>query len=280
MSEPFSVAVGAIGIASAFTACVDCFGYVQLGRHFGRDFQTDMLVLDSARLRLTRCGEAARIYDDPKLGKPDATEGEVQTANDILLQILVLFADTKKISKKYKLGPNNREDLSVLAPDDLDPAIAALSNKMKELAVKRQKGSSVLKLASWALYRRSELKELVASITTFIDSLETAFPAPQSQFALAREEISQINDEKSLQLLAGAALSVDAGLRTAIKEVTGHQYSNVGVHGEAQLGDAFSSDWTRRAIGPSHGYRFVSVDKGGRALLGNMYGGTGFWDSR
>ena len=32
MAEPFSITAGAVGIAAAFSACVDCFGYVQLGR--------------------------------------------------------------------------------------------------------------------------------------------------------------------------------------------------------------------------------------------------------
>ena len=69
MAEPFGIAAGAIGIASAFTACVDCFENVQLGRHFGRDFQTSQLALNCARLRLTRWGESADIYNNPKLGR-------------------------------------------------------------------------------------------------------------------------------------------------------------------------------------------------------------------
>ena len=51
MAEPFGIATWAVGIAAAFTACVDCFGYVQLGHHFERDFQTDLLALNCARLR-------------------------------------------------------------------------------------------------------------------------------------------------------------------------------------------------------------------------------------
>jgi hypothetical protein len=86
------------------TACVDCFGYVQLGRHFGRDFQTDVLALNCARLRLTRWGQAVNIYDDPKLGRQDATPAEIQTAKDTLHHILRLFADTGKISKKYSIS--------------------------------------------------------------------------------------------------------------------------------------------------------------------------------
>src|SRR5438046_8489859 len=163
MGEPFCIAAGAIGIAAAFTACVDCFGYVQLGRHFGRDFQTDLLALNCARLRLTRWGQAVNIYEDPNLGRPDAKPAEIQTAKDTLLQILVLFANTEKISKKYKLNAKAGDDLSILGPDDMDPAVMVVNNKMKELATRRQRGSSVLKTASWALYHRSKLKALIVN---------------------------------------------------------------------------------------------------------------------
>jgi hypothetical protein len=36
MAKPFGIIAGAVGIAAAFTACVDCFNYIQLGRRFGR----------------------------------------------------------------------------------------------------------------------------------------------------------------------------------------------------------------------------------------------------
>jgi hypothetical protein len=87
--------------------------YVQFGRHFGRDFQTSQLALNCARLCFTRWGESVKIYDDPKLGRQDATAIEIQLAKDALLQIIVLFADTETISKKYKLTSKAGEDLSV-----------------------------------------------------------------------------------------------------------------------------------------------------------------------
>jgi hypothetical protein len=61
MAEPFGIVAGAVGIAATFKACVDCFEYIQLGRHFGRDYQTDLLSLNCARLRLTRWGQAVNI---------------------------------------------------------------------------------------------------------------------------------------------------------------------------------------------------------------------------
>lgn len=210
MTEPFGIAAGAVGIAAAFTACVDCFGYVQLGRDFGKDFQTNLLTLNCARLRLTRWGQAVNIYEDPQMGKPDATSAEVQTVKESLHQILLLFANTEKISKRYRLNAKTGEDLSILLTDDMNPTIVGLSNKMKELAIRRQKGSSVLKTASWALYHRSNLKELIADITSLINNIENLFPAPQAQLELVKQETVEIQDKEALEVIENAAQDIDS----------------------------------------------------------------------
>ena len=276
MAEPFGIVAGAIGVTSAFTACVDCFEYVQFGRHFGRDFETSKLALDCARLRLTRWGESVNIYDDPKLGRQDATATEIQLAKDALLQILVLFADTESISKKYKLTANAREDLSAFSTGDMDPKMVVLDNKMKGLATQRQKKGRFLKLASWALHHRSALKDLLEQIVSLIDEIEKLFPAPQAQTTLVQQEAAEIGDKQSLKLIA---MGVDSLLQKTVKEViAGHQYSNIGIKGQAHTGDAYSSDWSGGAIGASHKYDGIEVEEGGKALVGNKYGGKDFWD--
>jgi hypothetical protein len=279
MAEPFGVIAGTIGISSAFTACVDCFEYIQFGRHFGRDIQTDLLAISCARLRLSRWGEAVNIYDDPKLGRPDATATEIRTAKGTLLQILALFADTEEISKKYELTAKASESLDLLSATEIDPAIVVLENCMKNLAVRRQKGRRFLKLTSWALYHRAEFRQLIDSVILLIDNLEKLFPAPQAQIMLVRQEAAGIGDKASLELMENVAKGVDDLLQKAAQEVlTGHEYLNVVVSGQAQFGDAYSSDWKGRAIGLSHKYDSVQVEKGGKGLLGNKYGGKDFWD--
>ena len=278
MAEPFGIVAGAIGIASAFTACVDCFEYIQFGRHFGRDFQTDQLALSCARLRLTRWGESVNIYDDPRLGRPGATTAEIQVAKDTLLQILVLFADTEGISKKYKLTAKAGEDLSAFSTGDIDPTLVALDNRMNGLAIKRQKGSRFLKLTSWAIYHRAEFRHLIDNITSLIDNIEKLFPEPQARITLARQEVAEFGNKESVELVENAAKGVDSMLQTAAQEVlTGHQYLNVVIRGQAQTGDAYSSDWKVVVNGP-HKYDGVEVEKGGKGLIGNKYGGKDFWD--
>jgi hypothetical protein len=280
MAEPFGIAAGAMGIATAFTACIDCFEYIQFGRRFGRDFQTDQLALGCARLRLARWGESVNIYDDPRLGRPDATATEIQVAKDTLLQILALFADTEGISKKYRIAARAGEDLSVFSMGDIDPMVMALDNKMKSLAIQRQKGSRFLKLTSWALYHRYELRDLLERIVSLIDNIEILFPPPQAQITLVRQDAAEIGDKKSLELVENAAKGVDSLLQTAAQELlTGHQYLNVRIRGQAHAGDAFSTDWEGGAIGASHKYESVEVEKGGKGLIGNKYGGKDFWDN-
>jgi hypothetical protein len=105
------------------------------------------------------------------------------------------------------------------------------------------------------------------------------FPAPQAQITLAQQEAAAVGDKKSLKLIENVAKGVDSLLQTAAREVlTSHQYLNIVVKGQAHTGDAYSSDWARGAIGASHKYDGVEVDKGGKALIGNKYGAKDFWD--
>jgi hypothetical protein len=280
MAEPFGIVAGAVGIAAAFTTCVDCFEFIQLGRHFGRDFQTNLLTLNCARLRLTRWGRAINIYNDPQLGNPNASPAEVQTAKDTLIQILVLFANTEKISNKYKLS-SNAGGLSVYSTSDMDPALLALNNKMRDLAIKRQKGTGLLKKTSWALYHNSEFSKLIEDITTLIDNLENLFPAPASQLELVKQEAAEMKDKQKLQLVENAADGVDELLHAVAKEArTGHQYLNVVVVGQAKAlnGDVFGSDWKGKAMGTSHTYDGVRVEGNAKVLNGNKYGGKDFFD--
>lgn len=59
--EPIGFTVGIVGLIGTFTACVDCFDYIYIGRRLGRDYETSMIKLDLIRLRFTRWGEAAGL---------------------------------------------------------------------------------------------------------------------------------------------------------------------------------------------------------------------------
>jgi hypothetical protein len=287
MAEPFGIVSGAVSIATAFTACVDCFEYVKLGRRFGRDFQTSQLSLTCARLRLSRWGAAVRIYDDPQLGNPNATPDELQAAKSTLFQILLLFENSADISKKYRLRATSSDDLSEFSVGDLDPVSAALDNKMRDIVSRRQKGASILKMTKWALFDGSEFARLIDNITRLINDLETLFPASQQQVraALVRSDILELpQGEQYLRLLARISQGVDSLLGEAANQApTGHRYGNMQITGSAVVmnGDSFLQGWQHGAVGKSHSYDGIVVQQGGnpRILNGNQYGGgKNIWD--
>ena len=282
MAEPFGIVAGAVSIAATFNACVECFEYVQLGRHFGRDFQTNQIKLDCCKLRLTRWGESVDIHNDPELGYLEPKPTELQTAKKTLFQILALFEDTAKISNQYKLKAKAGDDISVFSTNDMDPSLRGLNNMMRELAIKRQKNSNLLKITTWALYRSSDFKQLIENITILIGQLETLFPASSAQrTVLVTQEMAVIKNAQELQLLEDAAQNVDKLLHAAVKEArTGHRYLNVAAAGQSKVqnGDVIDSNWQGSAIGSSNLYDGVRAEGNAKVLNGNKYGGKDFWE--
>jgi uncharacterized small protein (DUF1192 family) len=147
-----------------------------------------------------------------------------------LLQILVLFADTESISKKYKLTAKAGEDLSAYSTGDMDPKMVLLDNKMRALATQRQKKGRFLKLASWALYHRSTLKGLLEQIAHLSTRSRNYSPHLRPKPRLSNKK--QQRYKQSLELIEDAATGVDNLLQKTVKEViSGHQYSNIGIKG-------------------------------------------------
>ncbi len=286
MAEVFGIVSGAVGIVSIFSSCVECFDYVQTGRRFGKDFQADLLTLSLLKLRISRWGEAVQIYDDPKLGRPEATDADVQLAKNTLLQILVLFEDSSKISNRYRLEAAQGEDLTPLTRGEMDPRFAAMDNKMKALVERRQKSTGFRKLASWALYHRDRYDDLVEGITKLVDNLEQAFPAPEKASALAKTDAEQISagppaeQKDTLELLRVLAAKVDGVVGAKAVETAasrGISIGSVDVMDKARLrsGDFVSPAWKGETNLPQSGSTVAvgSLHAGGesRVMAGNTY---------
>lgn len=279
MAEPFGITAGAVNIAAAFTTCVDCFGYIQLGRHFGKDYQTNLLTLSMVRLRLSRWGEAVDIYGDPQFGNPNATNEDLQLVKNTLLQILVLFADTEKLSKKFRLTGKSG-DLSSCAASETEPT-HSLANKMRDLAIKRQKRTSLVKLTSWALYDGAEFTKLIDNITKLIDNLQRLFPAPETEAKLVKKEVEIVNNKQELHTLEKAVGDADMLFRTtAAGARTGHLYIDTEASENAKMfnGNSYENDWagTERP-GPSHVYDGVKASEHAMVQNGDRYGGKDFF---
>jgi hypothetical protein len=227
MAETAGLVVGVVALASLFNNTVECFEFVQLGRTFGKSFQTSQLQLDSARLRLSRWGKSLSLDDDVRdtmsLQGRFGSETNVKHAEALLGQIVELFAEAEGVSDSYKNRTALQDNsLAVYNPQtDLDPAIAKLHEKMRQLAIERQNRSGVRQKAKWALYQEKHFRRLIEDITELVDSLVELFPATQqSQRELCDTEISAIGEGEGMSVLKEIAAAQDKLLEQAIKKAT------------------------------------------------------------
>ncbi|KAK4205951.1 Big S protein encoded by the het-S protein [Rhypophila decipiens] len=289
MAEPFGIVAGALGVASLFNNCVDCFEYVQLGRHFGHDYERCQLRLDIAKARLSRWGEAVNIKDDLRFHSSAPIDKSVQLAQSIIEEILLLFESAQKTSKRYELVAD-QQDLVVFEDKDMKPVGRALHRRLKDLVSQRQKQTGLAKKTAWALYDGKSLEKIVDQVAGFVDELEKAFPIEAVCHKLAEIEIEEVEDEASLTILKDAAGGIDAAMsdaaaqkidaimgRNSAKDIRtverarvqlGNVVTEAALHSEIRI-----SDQTTNSVE-------TVVGKGeSRVLIGNEYGGKGFWDN-
>lgn len=293
MAEVFGIIAGAVNIATTFSAVIEVFDYVQLGRRFGRDYQTSQLKLTLLRLRLSRWGEAVDVYNDPQLGDPSATPTEIKVAKDTLQQILALFEDSCKTSRKFGVrdAAGSPRAVDPAAEPDLAAALA-VENKMKSLAKRRQKGSSFSRLTSWAVHHGAALKTLIDDISALAGELEALFPAPKERTrALAEREVSVVQGEGEAKALALASDKLDEVIHEAVAAAggggrRGHTYKGVEISDAAVVanGTAYFDNFNYGAAGPggelrsgaSHLYEGVKIEGNGKTVVlnGDRYGGV------
>jgi Prion-inhibition and propagation len=207
--EPVTFTVGVAGLIGTFTACVDCFEYIRIGRSLGADHQTAIVKLDLARLRLTRWGRSVGIVQGDqdideavavtqlksKLGAP---EKDFETVTNTLGQLFTLFKMSAETSNRLssRIESEDETDNSTLNAD-----IAFLHKRMRDLAIQRQKKSTVLQKTSWALHRKKDFTNLVDQITELTSALVEVAPVKAQQQELCRAEVEEISNDRSLVVL-------------------------------------------------------------------------------
>ncbi|KAM0349899.1 hypothetical protein ACHAP4_010254 [Fusarium culmorum] len=288
MAEIFGIVSGALSVAAIFNNCVDTFEYIQLGRHFGEDFQRYQLKLELAKTRLGRWGEAISINKEPRFSSFTSADKEVNIAREILEDIASCFEGAQKKSSRYADRADQRE-LEVFGESDMNPMLQRLHKHSKDIARQRQKTTSIIKKAKWALYDAKSLERTIDQICSWVDELEKLFPAESAQTQLVEREIEMIDDKPSLEALEDAASGVDPVMEDAVQRklnmIEGHNSVEfVNLEGSAKflVGNVFSEKFLQRDVllndRTKNSMRTISATHQSRLQVGNVYGGRGFWE--
>lgn len=205
------------------------------------------------------------------------SERDFNIAKDLLEQIKDCFEDAEHLSEKFKNRTIERtkqsEDLLTYDPQsDLDPEFQRLHLTMRELAIKRQSRTNIVKKTTWALYEKKRFDTLIAEVTEFVDKLVDLFPSVQdSQKILCKTEVSAVRDTGDLALLKNIASSDDPYLEAAVvkeMESRGHVFTYWKADGKSKM---WAGD--ENAFGvkiKSHYYSKYSVSGETDIHLGNV----------
>ncbi|KAI0377887.1 hypothetical protein F5Y04DRAFT_171205 [Hypomontagnella monticulosa] len=285
MAEVFGVVAGAVGIASALSACIDGIGGIQIGRHFGSDFETFQLRLRMLELRLARWGEATRVYEDPQLNSPFATADESRAAKDTLFRILELIQKSHSLSQKFQPPRGQKGDCPTGSTGQLKGDIVSLDGRIRDIITQRKHGKvGGVKIARWVLYSREHAMQLIADITSLIDLLQQLFPMPEKELALAREEVRQLSSavadqQSTMRNLQQAVEGIDGDFKKAIESLAarGHRYEDQLAEDDARIhnGNTFTKAWEEASAplptGPAMTFGYIRAGGSSRVRNGDVY---------
>jgi hypothetical protein len=272
------LALGVVGLAGLFNNAVDSYGYIRLGQHYARDFETNQTKLDLSRLQLSRWGAALGLDAHPTQARSlpalSVAPHEVQQAENALRQISDLLEDASTASKRFEARNKQSTTAATLDPDEI-----TLHKKISSLVLRRLPKTAVVKKTAWALYGKNDLDRLVGDITELTNQLVSLFPSRASvQKELCTKEVEEM-DDGSLPFLAKVAAEQDPLMAEAARssmQARGHTYIAPHARDGAweHNGDRIHADYRGPVGGLSHTYdRPLAEGKGTQQHNGNAYGG-------
>lgn len=160
--EPAGLALGA---ATIFSSCLECFNLLQLGRNYERDAESCQLRLDNVRWRLSEWGKNAKqcgLFSD---GKQWPQSKRMNQICDVLVHTLKLLQDAEKKSQRYSKilifpSSSSRYSTSVSSPLRLTTSRGISS------------GRGLRRRTSWALCDKKDLEDLLDNLDRFLGDLE------------------------------------------------------------------------------------------------------------
>jgi hypothetical protein len=151
---------------------------------------------------------------------------KIKMAHDVLGQIIYLFEETEKRSRMFEKQSRCPGESSAEQNLDLDINLEAIHQKMRNLALKRQKQSTFTQKAKWALYEEKQFKRLIEDIEPLVKDLVELFPATKAQerqLSLEEAKELQASPASAIEMLQVANEGEDELLQDSISEVMAGQ---------------------------------------------------------
>jgi len=275
----------ALSIPGLLLTCVQYVVVIRLGRNFEKDFGSCNLELRWIELRMRRWGAAVGITDEGsdnflKEFAKIHDESQAELVSDTLDQIATQLGRAKEDSEKILKKKRNPAELVLIEEVEglsiSEPKVALANrvvNKLKTTYDKRlQAGSKFVAKSEWALYRKTELENLVKFLREHVTQLEAYIPGQEHRLAVAEAKEMAKEEFEALSEVVDASdpLLADAMKQEAPK--SGFSFHNVTATGYSSLrvGHLFRES---RPYDVGHtAYRNLNAHDHSVVHTGNVYG--------
>ncbi len=282
MAEVAGLIIGSMALTGLFNNCVDTFQRIQLGRNFGKDYETSLIKLDVVKLRFTRWGELMTMRDGAESQglRSAASPQEEDVAERLLGQILEVFERARQASRTSQII--GKPDSLIVETRPLSGNLAALhdhlQSKMHQRCGERQKKTTLPAKVKWALFRKSHFDGLIDDLTELVDALLVTFPAPEeSQRQLCAAEVSDIEKGECLEALKQIAHGSDKLLEEVVVKTLadrgGQSWRNVKASGKAEqfMGNQYAMGGPANRRQEKQEWNGISGTDNAIQIMGNVY---------
>lgn len=204
----------------------ECSERIQLGRRFGKDFESDAITLNSLQLRYARWGRSLGLdqaTSESPFRFPNTTTEENEQAEYEMGCIQETFQDAEKIALRYLKDPKaKREDLTVGEVSAItEPHAKKVLGMFKRHSMVHQKTVGNLKKTTWVRYHKDRFDDLIGTVCDHIDDLVELFPGvKRQQIRATEEEVAEVTAEDdqglALNILRDEAAITDPMLKEAV----------------------------------------------------------------
>ena len=218
--------IGTVALASLFSTCVECWGYIDSARSHGREYELLATKLEVERTRFLILGQLIGILDSDKNGPSFLDTPFIVAAMERSLNcILAIFQDSEALESRYGLQQakniENKAEFPTVGKHQFFRFQEAYSQFRARLKG-TQAQTSLLKKTRWAIRDRIKFDNLIKDLNQLIDGLkEITDPyvtKAQQQNAII-EELDKTQDLRVLQTIKEATVGFHQDWSDAATEV-------------------------------------------------------------
>ena len=217
MAEAAGLALSVVGIGALFTTCIQCFDIVVGAKNFSITYELLSAQLELEHLRFLTWGQSVGLALAPNANNRQKRNKGLDQPHvrpvvmKHLLCIKHLLDEAAKLNTRYVVDEDSSN--AMVQTGVKSRLFEHTYSRFKRRVQENQKQTSPWKVTRWTLHDQQSFESTIQSLRTFVDGLEKITKSLEGvyerQQRILREEVEQISDIESLNLVHNASSAND-----------------------------------------------------------------------